>query len=270
LPEACPLNMKDQMSPPSTGTASAAAGFLRRFFDHPTFVLPRDFTLFLIGARTDAAIEQTRAASGARVAFEEAYTRSPDPWASAAPRYRYQQRKYEQIMALLPDRRFCHTLDLGCGLGLLSQQLAARSDAVLGIDVASAALGHARKRGAGVANLTFAQGDVLDLPAELNGQFDLVVVADTLYYLAPLSDDLLKTLSARLADLLMPGGLCLLANHFFFAADSDSRLSRRIHDAFTWSPRFTALSHHRKAFFLATLLAGKNSVPAPLPLGIEA
>jgi len=30
------------------------------------------------------------------------------------------------------------------------------------------------------------------------------------------------------------------------------------------------LSHHRKAFFLATLLAGKNSVPAPLPLGIEA
>jgi len=263
--------MKDQilLSPPA-GTASLATSFLRRFFDHPTFILPRDFTLFLIGARTDAAIEQTQAASGARVAFEEAYTRSADPWASAAPRYRYQQRKYEQIMALLPDRRFRHALDLGCGLGLLSQRLAERSDAVLGIDVASAALGHARKRGASVANLTFAQGDILDLPVELNGRFDLVVVADTLYYLAPLSDDLLKALSARLADLLMPGGLFLLANHFFFAADPDSRLTRRIHDAFTWSPRFTALSHHRKAFFLATLLANQDSVAAPLSAKIEA
>ncbi len=252
---------------PSTGTVSAATSLLRRIFDHPTFILPRDFTLFLIGARTDAAIEQTRVTSGARAAFEEAYTRAADPWASAAPRYRYQQRKYEQIMALLPDRRFRHALDLGCGLGLLSQRLAERSDEVLGIDVASAALGHARKRGAGVANLTFAQGDVLDLPVELNERFDLIVVADTLYYLAPLSDDLLKALSARLADLLMPGGLCLLANHFFFAADSDSRLTRRIHDAFTWSPRFTALSHHRKAFFLATLLAGRDSTPPPLGLG---
>ena len=260
------MNVKDQMLPsPSTGTASIVTGFLRRCFDHPALILPRDFTLFLIGARTDAAIRQTRAASGARVAFEEAYTRSADPWASAAPRYRYQQRKYEQIMALLPDRRFRRALDLGCGLGLLSQRLAERCDAVLGIDVASAALGHARERGAGVANLTFVQGDVLNLPVELNGQFDLLVVADTLYYLEPLSDDLLKTLSARLADLLMPGGLCLLANHFFFAADSDSRLTRRIHDAFTSSPRFTALSHHRKAFFLATLLTSKDSGPTPPP-----
>jgi len=268
VPENYILHTKDQILPsPSTGAASTGTSLLHRVFDHPTFILPRDFTLFLIGARTDAAIERTRAASDARVAFEEAYTKSADPWASAARRYRYQQRKYEQIMALLPDRRFRHALDLGCGLGLLSQRLAERSDAVLGIDIASAALGHARQRGAGVANLSFAQGDVLDLPVELNRQFDLVVVADTLYYLSPLSDTLLKALSARLADLLMPDGVCLLANHFFFAADSDSRLTRRIHDAFTWSPRFTALSHHRKAFFLATLLASQDGAMVPPEAG---
>ena len=242
----------------STGATNAATSLLRRVLDHPTFILPRDFSLFLIGARTDAAIEKTRAAAGARVAFEEAYSKSTDPWASATRRYRYQQRKYEQIMALLPDRRFSHALDLGCGLGLLSQRLAERCDAVLGVDLAEAALGHARERGAGIANLTYVQGDVLDLPAELDGGFDLIVLADTLYYLAPLSDGLLKALSARLANLLMPGGLCLLANHFFFAADADSRLSRRIHDAFTWSPRFAALGHHRRAFFLATLLREQN------------
>ena len=237
---------------------------LSRIFDHPAFILPRDFTLFLVGARTDAAIRRARAVSGARAAFEAAYTRSDDPWASATPRYRYQQRKYEQIMALLPQRRFHHAIDLGCGLGLLSQRLAERSDAVLGIDVASAALEHARRRVAHIANLSFSQGDILNLPAELNGRFDLVMVADTLYYLSPLGDDLLRTLSARLADLLMPGGICVLANHYFFAVDHDSKVSSRIHDAFAQSARFSALSHHRKAFFLVTVLAAQDADPPDL------
>ncbi len=239
------------------------AGLLRRLLDHPALILPRDFTLFLVGARTDAAIERTRAAAGARAAFEAAYTRSDDPWASATSRYRYQQRKYEQIMALLPERRFRQALDLGCGLGLLSQHLAARSGSVLGIDVASAALDHARLRAQGISNLSFAQGDVLDLPPELDGRFDLVMVADTLYYLSPLSDELLATLAARFAGLLAPGGICVLANHFFFAADADSRLSRRIHAAFASSPGFDVLSEHRRAFFIVTVLARRDARPMP-------
>lgn len=250
-------------SPPSL--TGARAGFLQRVLSHPGFILPRDFTLFLRSARTDAAIARTRAIAGARAAFEEAYTRSGDPWASAAPRYRYQALKYEQIMALLPARRFQRVLDLGCGLGLLSQHLARRSDTVLGLDVAAAAVGHARRRAAGIANLTFEQADILDLPGGLDGRFDLVVVADTLYYLSPLSDEVLKTLSARLARLLAPGGLLVLANHFFFAADPDSRLTRRIHDAFTWSPHFSVTGHHRRSFFLATLLAPRDVESSALP-----
>ncbi len=250
--------------PPDPATPPASRpGLVRRILDHPAVILPRDFTLFLVSARTDAAIERTRALHGARAAFEAAYTRSPDPWASAAPRYRYQRRKYEQIMALLPQRRFGRALDLGCGLGLLSQHLAARCDSVLGIDVAAAAVGHARARAHAIPNLAFAQGDLLDLPPSLDGRFDLVVVADTLYYLSPLHDDLLKALSARIADLLMPGGVCLLANHFFFAADAESRRSRRIHDAFAWSHRFDVRSQHRRAFFLATVLDRSNAAARP-------
>jgi SAM-dependent methyltransferase len=248
---------------PSLGYGAAVLRLLRRLFDHPAFILPRDFRLFLVGARTDAAIRRTRAEAGARAAFESAYTGSSDPWASATPRFRYQQRKYEQIMAMLPDRRFRSTLDLGCGLGLLSQHLAGRSDAVLGVDVADAALDHARGRAAGIDNLTFAQGDLLDLPAEMNGRFDLIVVADTLYYLSPLGDELLKSICARISALLMPGGICLLANHFFFSADPDSRLSRRIHDAFRWSPHFGVVSQHRHAFFIATLLSGRTAMAVP-------
>ena len=254
-------------NPPHPALTVPATGLLRRILAHPTFILPRDFSLFLVSARTDAAIERTRARAGARAAFEEAYTRSGDPWRSAALRYRYQGLKYEQIMALLPARRFRRTLDLGCGLGLLSQHLARRSDAVLGLDVAEAAVGHARRRAAGIANLSFEQGDILDLPASLDAPFDLVVVADTLYYLSPLGDDLLKALSARLARLLAPGGILLLANHFFFAADAGSRLTRRIHDAFTWSPHLSATGHHRRSFFLATLLKPRDAKSGDANLG---
>jgi 2-polyprenyl-3-methyl-5-hydroxy-6-metoxy-1,4-benzoquinol methylase len=231
------------------------------------FILPRDFTLFLIGAKTDAAIHRVRATFGARAAFEAAYTNSPDPWASAAGRYNYQRLKYERIMAMLPQRRFAHALDLGSGLGLMTERLAAHADRVLGIDIAAAAIGLAEKRCQGLKNVSFAQGDVLDLPASLNGRFDLVVIADTLYYLSPLDDSRLKAISARVADLLMPGGICLLANHFFFSADPDSRLSRRIHHAFDWSPRFELLSRHRRAFFIVSILAapvaGEAAIVAP-------
>ena len=237
-------------------------GLLRRLFDNAFLILLRDFTLFLVGARTDAAIERTRRLHGARAAFEAAYTKSGDPWASATPRYRYQARKYEQIMELLPAQPFARTLDLGCGLGLLSQHLAGRSGDVLGIDIAAAALDHARRRASGIANLRFAQGDILNLPAELDGTFDLVVIADTFYYLSPLDDELLKRLSTRVAALLAPGGMCMLANHFFFFADPDSRVSRRIRDAFAWSSSFTVVSQHRRAFFLATLLAKRDLAAA--------
>ncbi|WP_428376817.1 class I SAM-dependent DNA methyltransferase [Lichenicoccus sp.] len=236
--------------------SARAISLRRRIADHPAFILPRDFTLFLRGARTDNAIKLARASMGARAAFEAAYTSSADPWSSAAPRYRYQSRKYDQIIALLPDRHFGNVLDLGCGIGLLSRRLAQRANHVLGLDVAAAALVHARRLTSDLGNVGFDQGDILDLPTALDGCFDLVVIADTLYYLDPLTDEMLKALSTRMAALLRPGGVCVLANHFFFSADAESRVSRRIHDAFTWSPSFTVIRQHRRAFFLVSLLSG--------------
>jgi len=155
---------------------------------------------------------------------------------------------------LLPDRPYARALDLGCGQGLFARHLAGRAGHVLGLDLAQAAVDQAREMSAHLPNLAFEQADVTDLPADLDGKFDLVVLADTLYYLSPLSDGLLKAIALRVGRLLAPGGLCLLANHFFFSADPDSRLSRRIHRAFAWSPALSVVSEHRRAFFLASLL----------------
>ncbi len=218
-------------------------------------MLPADVGLFIKSARTDARIARLQRNVGSQAAFEAAYQESEDPWASASPRYRYQELKYDRLTALLPRKRFDYALDLGCGLGLLSQRLTERAERVLGIDFAPAAVDNARRRGAAFNNLAFEPGDILNLPASLDGRFDLVVVADVLYYLSPLDEAVLHSVVRRIADLLTPGGTCLLTNHFFFTADPDSRVSRRIHRAFRACPRFAVTSEHRRAFFLATLLS---------------
>ncbi len=218
------------------------------------FMLPRDIGLFLRSARTDATIAKMRATHGNQAAFDAVYE-GGDPWASADPRYRYQQRKYDVITGLLPNRRFASALDLGTGVGLLARRLATRADHVLGIDISPAAVAQASRAHADVANLRFAQGDILNLPASLDGGFDLLVLADSLYYLPPpLADETLKTLALRLARLLRPGGICLLANHFFSGADADSRLSRRIHQAFAWSPAMHQQAEYRRPFYLVSVL----------------
>jgi SAM-dependent methyltransferase len=227
------------------------------------FMLPRDIGLFLRSARTDAAIAHTRRLEGSRAAFEQAYSAGRDPWASADQRYRYQAVKYRSLMSLLPKgRRFARALDLGSGVGVLSLALADVADDVLGLDIAQSAVDRATLRAGGRHGVRFAQGDASNLSRSLDGSFDLVVIADTIYYLDAVDDMSLKAMACRVADLLAPGGICLMANHFFFSGDRDSRLSRRIHDAFAWSPRLALVREHRRPFYLASLLAGVAAEPA--------
>ena len=232
------------------------AARVRAVLDPLVFMTPRDIALFLRSARTDALLARLRPMLGGRGAFEQVYGNGADPWASNDARYRYQRRKYEVLLSLLPPgRRFGRALDLGCGLGGMARLLSSRADHVLGLDVAQSAVEQARLRHADVAHLHFEQADIRHLPTALDRSFDLIVLSDVLYYLSPLSDAVLKAAALRVAALLTPGGTCLLANHFFFAADPDSRQSRRIHRAFAWSPALNVISEHRRPFYLATLLA---------------
>jgi len=239
-----------------------------RFLPHRTipeqrlprlFMLPRDISLFLKSARTDAKIARLLRNKDASDAFEAVYRESGDPWASASPHYRYQRLKYDRLIALLPKHRFGNVLDLGCGLGLLSQKLAKCAEHVLGMDISATAIGHARERAAAFGNLEFEPGDILNLPASLDGKFDLVVVCDVLYYLSPLDRPTLRSAVHHIADLLSPGGICLVANHYFFSVDPDSKVSRNIHRAFSDSPRFAMMSEHRRPFFLATLFSMRTA-----------
>jgi len=89
--------------------------------------------------------------------------------------------------------------------------------------------------------------------------FDLIVLADTLYYIEPLTDVGLKSIAGNLSTKLAPGGLLLLVNHYFFGVDLPSRGTREIHDAFRWASSLERVAEFRRAFFLATLLRRSSS-----------
>lgn len=107
----------------------------------------------------------------------------------------------------LPFARGRRVLDAACGEGYGSALLATEAQSVLGVDLADAAIAHARARYGGQANLRFEPGDATALHALPTASFDLVVSFETLEHVQA-QDDLV----AGFARLLAPGGLLLLSS----------------------------------------------------------
>lgn len=131
--------------------------------------------------------------------FERLYRAAPDPWAYATSPY--EAAKYDATLDALPRPRYRRGLEVGCSIGVLTERLAGRTDALLAVDVSETALARARRRCAGHPHVAFERRQV---PAETPaGPFDLAVVSEVGYYLsAPDLDAFLD----RLADAVEPAG----------------------------------------------------------------
>lgn len=137
--------------------------------------------------------------------FDRLYARDADPWRFATSAY--ERDKYAATLAALPDRRFARGFEVGCSIGVLTRQLAARCDALLAVDVAEAALAQARAR---CADLPQVGIERMVVPGEWpDGAFDLVVYSEVLYYLGTSA---LHLAAQRTLGSLRPGGCVLLAN----------------------------------------------------------
>src|SRR5438132_1423106 len=66
-----------------------------------------------------------------------------------------------------------HALDVGCGDGRLARMLASRGVRVTGVDLSASMVARARQQAAGLPNLTFEIGDLLDHPLP-EDHFDFV------------------------------------------------------------------------------------------------
>jgi 2-polyprenyl-6-hydroxyphenyl methylase/3-demethylubiquinone-9 3-methyltransferase len=99
--------------------------------------------------------------------------------------------------------RPCRVLDVGCGAGFLSNDIALRGHEVTGIDVAADALAVAHTHDAS-GSVRYVEGDALALPFE-GGSFDAVCAMDLLEHV----EDPERVI-AEASRVLAPGGL------FFF------------------------------------------------------
>jgi SAM-dependent methyltransferase len=225
------------------------------------FMSPRDIFFWIRSAHADAALARLRQKYGTREAMDRLYEQMPDPWGSTLPYYRYQRLKYERLIALLPARRYTNVLDIGCGMGGLTRQLSSCADHVLGTDLSAIAIEQARGLSRDYTNVAFEQADILDRAPRWRREFDLVILADVLYYLSPLADDDLKGIARRVGRLLTRGGLLLLVNHdFYFDFLPGARMTRPIRDAFRWSPSFRLRDEQWRPFYLANIFDQRSGL----------
>jgi len=97
-------------------------------------------------------------------------------------------------------------LVVGCGLGYDAELLARRGFAVTAFDVAPTAVAAARRANPG-SPVTYVTADLLRLPAEWSGAFDLVV---EIYTLQPLYGETRARAIAAVHEPVAPGGTLLV------------------------------------------------------------
>jgi predicted TPR repeat methyltransferase len=217
------------------------------------FMTIRDIAFWIRSARADARLDRFRQDPAHGSAFDKLYAHTDDPFGAELKQYRYQQRKYNSLLSMLPQRPYRKVLDIGCGRGAFARKLAPFAEHVLGTDISAEAIAQARKLSGGHPNVAYAQQDMMD-SSQQDAAFDLIVVADTIYYLGLRSSAGLKAMVSTISSRLAPQGLVLIVNHYFFGIDRASKHTREIHDAFRWAPSLECVVEYRRAFYLATLL----------------
>lgn len=157
--------------------------------------------------------------------FDEVYRANEDPWGFETSAY--EREKYATTLAALPRTQYARAFEIGCSLGVLTEQLAARCGHLLAVDVAEAPLQRARQRCTHLPQVTF---ELLRVPDEFPAPaaFDLIVVSEVGYYWSPA--DLARAADQLLAG-LVPGGQLLLV-HWTLAVHDYPLTGDEVHEFF--------------------------------------
>jgi SAM-dependent methyltransferase len=125
------------------------------------------------------------------------------------------QTSFARQRSLLDDRRYGHVLELGCGAGLFTSQLAEIADRVVALDVAPSAIEQALARGLDPKVVDFRVANIMEYDYRAEGPWDLVVMSETIYYLGwlyPMFE--VCWLGSELFDTTADGGRLLMANTY--------------------------------------------------------
>lgn len=103
-------------------------------------------------------------------------------------------------------------LDFGCGIGRVAAALAPLVGQVVGVDLSEAMVAEARRRTAGIPNLSFEPSDGVDLAQFADGSFDLVLAIDSLPYLVRAGEKVVRSKLAEFERLLRSDGELIVFN----------------------------------------------------------
>ncbi|MDO9709476.1 SAM-dependent methyltransferase [Paracraurococcus lichenis] len=188
--------------------------------------------------------------------FEALYAADPDPWRFASSDY--ERDKYAATIAALPRPRYGRAFEIGCSIGVLTAQLAARCDALLAVDAAEAPLAAAQARCAGLPKVAFRR---MAVPADWpEGRFDLILLSEVVYYLDAADG---ARLARRVAESLTPGGEALLVH---WTEETDYPLSGdAATEGFIAAAGLPVIRQQRAARYRLDLLGRQGSGPDPSP-----
>ncbi|MFB2554461.1 PIG-L family deacetylase [Herbiconiux liangxiaofengii] len=211
-------------------------------------------------AEATATGEEPTVGTAARY-FDALHTGADDPWGFET-RW-YEERKRGILLATLPDRGYRAVLEVGTSTGVLSRELAARASVrFVGVDVSPVAVARAAERNHGLPHASFERRDVPDEWPE--GRFDLVVVSEVGYYLAP---GALDRLIDRAVEALDEHG-ALVFCHWRHPIDGIERVGDDVHAVLAARPELIRLAHHLEEDFVLDVVVRPPAVSVAAKEGI--
>jgi glycosyltransferase involved in cell wall biosynthesis/peptidoglycan/xylan/chitin deacetylase (PgdA/CDA1 family)/2-polyprenyl-3-methyl-5-hydroxy-6-metoxy-1,4-benzoquinol methylase len=120
----------------------------------------------------------------------------------------YEKTKYELTFSLIPDIRIHNALELACGEGHFTEQLATKVDNLLAADISELVLERAKDRCSHKTNITYTQLDLVK--DQIGGPFDLIVCSEVLYFVGGIPE--LKKVAAQIEAAISDEGYLLMAH----------------------------------------------------------
>ncbi len=178
--------------------------------------------------------------------FEAVYAANEDPWGFTTSAY--EQAKYTDTLVHLPLGRYRHGLEVGCSIGVLTEQLAPFCEMLLSVDVSERALAKAQLRCKDLPQISLER---LRIPEEEPvGSFDLIVVSEVGYYWS--ASDLARAMT-MLATHHETGGTLLLVHWTPYVHDYPLT-GDQVHDAWLQRPEWQTISDERRERYRISVL----------------
>ncbi|NQX29017.1 bifunctional PIG-L family deacetylase/class I SAM-dependent methyltransferase [Microbacteriaceae bacterium VKM Ac-2854] len=173
--------------------------------------------------------------------FDELH-RVADPWGFTT-RW-YERRKRAVTLAALTRERYRSALEVGCSIGVLSVELAQRSDELLAVDIAPRAVAAASER---LRPMPHARAEARDAAAAWPaGEHDLIVLSEVGYYLDP---EAWLRIALRVGRELPADGEVVLC-HWLHPEPDFRQQPELVHRSFAAASGLTRVIEHREADFL--------------------